>query len=353
MLSGFLQRRLLPILMNDRFRISSLLAGRLAEHKLAAPVLLRRAGLPAGFFQQEKIDATTTELFALWRAVGEMSPDPGIGLKLGSEPRLELYHPSAIAAVCSRSYRDALQRMARYKQLTCPEELRVETRGDEARVEFLYLEAREAEPDVLVDRALAWVLSVARRGSEGQIVPLRLELKRAVRHRELLEAHFGCRVKFKAGRNALVFRAGDLDRPFVTHNEELLTAIGAQLESELQSRGRCADIGEQVKRTLKRSLAGRRPALQDIAQELGVSTRTLQRRLGDAEITFQQVVEDTRRELARHYLGQSSVELNGIAFLLGYESANSFFRAFQEWEGTSPGEWRTRLRPVPLESHSG
>jgi AraC-like DNA-binding protein len=130
----------------------------------------------------------------------------------------------------------------------------------------------------------------------------------------------------------------------VTHNEELLIALGAQLESELEERQRSANVGEQVKRALKRSLAGKRPTLQDIAQEIGMSSRTLQRRLGDAEITFQQVVEDTRRELARHYLEHSTVELNEAAFLLGYEDANSFFRAFQRWEDTSPGEWRTRHR---------
>jgi AraC-type transcriptional regulator len=78
---------------------------------LALPALLRLAGLPAGFFEQEKIYATTTELFALWRAIEEMSADPGIGLKFGAEPRLERHHPTAIAAVCSRSFHDALQRM--------------------------------------------------------------------------------------------------------------------------------------------------------------------------------------------------------------------------------------------------
>lgn len=326
----------------DRFRISSLMPRRLAERGLPLPALLRRAGLPATFFQQDKIFATTAELFALWRAVGEMSPDPAIGMKLEAEPRMERYHPAAVAAVCSKTYRDAIQRMARYKQLTCPEEIRVSTHGGEATVDFIYHEAREDEPEVLIDMALAWILSVGQRGTEGQITPLRLELKRAARHRELLEAHFGCRVKFKAGRNALVLRKADLERPFVTHNEELLTALGAQLESELESRAGSADVGEQVKKALKRSLAGRRTTLAEIARELGMSTRTLQRRLGDAAVTFQQLLDDTRRELACHYLMQSSVELNETAFLLGYEDANSFFRAFQRWEDTSPGEWRTR-----------
>ena len=101
-------------------------------------------------------------------------------------------------------------------------------------------------------------------------------------------------------------------------------------------------MGEQVKDTLRRSLAGKRPTLQDVARELGLGARTLQRRLTDAGITFQQLVEETRRDLAHHYLKQSNVELNEIAFLLGFEDANSFFRAFQAWEGTSPSEWRTR-----------
>ena len=328
--------------MDNQFHISSLLAGRLAEHQLVLPALLRLANLPAGFFQREKIYATTAELFALWRAIGEMSPDPGIGLKLGAEPRVERYQPTAIAAVCSRSFRDALQRIARYKQLTCPEEIRIHTTGDEASVEFAYLQAEEVQPDVLVDLGLSWILAIGRRGTDGQVTPLRLELTRPARNRELLEAHFGCRVRFKAERNALVFRSRDLDRPFVTHNEELLKAIGAQLESELQARNARLGVGEQVKHTLKRSLAGKRPTLQHIAQELGMSARTLQRRLTDAAITFQQLVEDTRRELARHYLRQSTVELKGVAFLLGYEDANSFFRAFHGWEGTTPGEWRTR-----------
>jgi AraC-like DNA-binding protein len=162
----------------------------------------------------------------------------------------------------------------------------------------------------------------------------------------MLERHFGCRVRFKAGRNALIFRTSDLDLPFVTHNEELVTMIGAQLDSELNARNTSRNIGERVKDVLKRSLAGRRPTLHDVAKEIGVGERTLQRRLTGEGITFQQLLEDTRRELARHYLQQHAIELNEAAFLLGFEDANSFFRAFQEWEGTSPGEWRASLKSL-------
>jgi len=330
--------------MTDRFRITIGWAQRFAAEKIDVPTLLRRAGLPAGLFQQEKIYITTAELFALWRGVAALSPEPGFGLKLGTELRFERSHPVAIAGICSRSFGDALQRLARYKQLTCPEEIRVQRKGQETAVEISFLEARETQPDIMVDLGLSWILNVGRRGSDGAIVPLRLELTRPAKHREMLENHFGCRVRFKADRDALIFRTGDLDRPFVTYNEELVEVLGRHLDSELKEQGTNDSVGDQVKQTLRQLLAGRRPTLQDVAQELGLGARTLQRRLTGAGITFQQVVEETRRELARHYLKQGTIELNEAAFLLGFEDANSFFRAFHAWEGTSPGEWRTRMQ---------
>ena len=328
--------------MADRFRITKGWAQRFAAEKISVPILLRRAGLPANLFEQEKIYVTTAQVFAIWRTVAEMSPDPGFGLKLGTELRFERSHPVSIAGVCSRTFGDALQRLARYKQLTCPEEIRVHRNAQETSVEFFFIEAEEAQPDIMVDLGLSWILCVGRRGTDGEITPLRLELTRPVKHRALLERHFGCRVRFKADRNALVFRSSDLDRPFVTHNEELVTMIGTQLDSEMKARNTSNGISEQVKQMLRQLLAGKRPTLQDVAQELGLSARTLQRRLTDAGFTFQQLVGETRRELAHHYLKQPTVELNEAAFLLGFEDANSFFRAFQIWEGTSPGEWRGR-----------
>jgi AraC-like DNA-binding protein len=339
--------------MSDRFRIPRVWAQRFEEEHLSLPTLLLRAGLPLGFFHQEKIYTTTAELFALWRAVGEMSSDPGIGLRMGSEPRFERYHPTSVAAVCSRSFRDALQRIARFKQLACPQEVRVCTAERETSVEYLHRDAVEEQPDVLVDMSLSWILFIGRRGTDNQITPLRLELKRPARNRELLEGHFGCPIRFAAGRDALVFRETDLDIPFVTHNDDLLAAIGAHLESELQSRNTRLSLEEQVKRTLKRTLAGKRPTLEDVALSLGMSTRTLQRRLTGVGVTFKQLVEDTRRELAHHYLKHSPVELNEAAFLLGFQDANSFFRAFQVWEGTSPGEWRQLHRTGALQEVGG
>jgi AraC-like DNA-binding protein len=326
--------------MINRFRVSNLVANRLEELGISPLVVLRQAGLPMGLFNQEKILVTTGELFALWRAIGEVSRDPAIGLKMGSEERIERYSPIAIAALYTRSFRDALQRLARYKQLTCPEEIRTVEQNGECAIQFKWLLAREPEPEALVDNCLAWIVGIGRRGTGQSINPVRVEFNRTASHQQLFEEHFQCPVKFKAGHNALIFSAADIDRPFLTHNPELLAMVAPQLEAELRNQLAQQSVPDQVKATLKRLLAGQRPAMQEVARELRLSSRTLQRRLTEEGVTFQQLLEDARRELARHYLLHSSLELNETAYLLGYEDANSFFRAFQHWEGTSPGQWR-------------
>ena len=178
------------------------------------------------------------------------------------------------------------------KALTCPEEIHVQRSRSEAIVEFLFLDEEGGEPDVLVDVCLSWVLAIGQRGTEGRIRPLRVELVRPTQHQALLEAHFGCPVRFRAKRNAIVFRDPDLDLPFGTFDEELLRIVAAQLDADMAERQAASEITGLVKQVLRRSLAGKRPSREGTAQELHMSVRTLQRRLNDAGTTFQRVVQD-------------------------------------------------------------
>jgi AraC-like DNA-binding protein len=321
-----------------------MLPRRLEELGFSPEALLRQAGLPTGLFHQEKTLVSTEEFFALYRGIAGATNDPGFGLKLGTEDRVERYDPIRITALSARSFRDALQRMARYKQLTCPEEIRVAERGNECAVQFVWLMAHKKEPVFLVDMCFAWIVAIASRGVGRHLSPKRVEFQRTPAHREMYEAHFRCPVKFKANQNALTFSKADMELPFVTYNAELLAMVAPQLEAELEEQLGHKTFSEQAKAILKRLLAGQRPGIQDLARELHLSTRTLQRRLTEQGITFQRLLEEARRELARHYLLHSSLELNQTAYLLGYEDANSFFRAFHHWEGTSPGQWRILQR---------
>ena len=91
----------------------------------------------------------------------------------------------------------------------------------------------------------------------------------------------------------------------------------------------------------RRQLAGS-PPFGGCCSRIARGTRTLQRRLLEEGMSFHSVVEEARREMAKHYLLQSSLELNETAYFLGYEDPNSFIRAFHKWEGASPGEWRSK-----------
>ena len=327
--------------MTNRFRVAGTLARRLEELDVPPVAVLRRAGLPMGLFEQSRILLTTGEMFGLYSAIQEVSGDHAIGLKLGSEERIERYSPTCIAALYSRSYHDALERIARYKRLTCPEEIRIAGGRKECAIEFVWLLAEQAEPPALIDMCFAWILTIGRRGTGRSVIPLRVEFKRAEANRGLYENHFGCPVKFGARHNKLVLSSEDIAQSFLTHNPDLLELVAPQLEAELREQIADKSLKEQVKAILKKFLAGQRPRLEDVARELRVSARTLQRRLLAEKLKFQSLVEEARREMAQHYLLQSSLELNETAYLLGYEDPNSFIRAFHQWEGTSPNQWRS------------
>jgi AraC-like DNA-binding protein len=297
--------------------------------------------LPITLYDGEKNLVSTAQFFALWRAIGELSSDPAAGLKLGSRLDVESYHPLVIAALHSRDYRDCLSRMARYKQLCNPEEMQITEGKDECVVEFAWLHATEDEPPLLTDAALAIVVELGRRGTGTLVRPKRLELKRAAEASRAHEVHFQCPVKFRARRNAVTLHCSDLDRAFITHNAELLEMLGPQLEKELAGRKAQGRIGDRVKWILKKLLAGNRPDILTVARELGVSARTLQRKITEEGASFRQLLLEARRELVQQYLKQPSIEINEAAYLLGYDDPNSFYRAFRSWEGTTPAHWRS------------
>jgi AraC-like DNA-binding protein len=286
----------------------------------------------------------TEELFALWRAIGEVSANPAIGLQLGSETRTERFHPIGLAALSSENFGAAMDQMAHYKQLTCPEEILQEKDDEEWSIQFRWLLADEIEPPVLIECAFAWVLSTARLGTGTLLSPVRVELVKPRAHVKTIERHFGCSVTCGAPRNAIVFNATDAERPFVTRNAELLGLLAPQFEEELKQENGDENFVERVRLAVQQKLTGRRPTIEDVADVLHISSRTLQRRLQDEGSSFQRVLEEARHQLARHYLNNSVLELNEAAYLLGYEDGNSFVRAFRTWEGVPPARWREQQR---------
>jgi len=330
--------------MNKHFRFSGGTFSKLEESGASASAVLRKAGLPQRYLSEARVLLKTEELFALWRAVGEVSVNPAIGLQLGTETKTERFSPSGLAALSTENFGAAVEQMARYKQLTCPEEILQEKEDEEWGIQFRWLLANEVEPPVLIECCFAWVLSIARHGTGTRLSPLCVEFVQPRLHTKTIERHFGCPVVCGGPRNAIVFRATDARRPFVTRNAELLAMLAPQFEEELRRENADETFLERVRLAVQQKLTGRRPTIEAVADTLHVSSRTLQRRLQDEGFSFQRVLEDARHQLARHYLNNSVLELNEAAYLLGYEDANSFVRAFRTWEGVPPARWREEQR---------
>ena len=113
-------------------------------------------------------------------------------------------------------------------------------------------------------------------------------------------------------------------------------AFEPSLRQRLSDATTIASTSARVSGWLSETIASGRASIDDAARGLGVSTRTLQRRLTDEGTSFQSLLAETRLKLSRHYLTQTHLGIPEIAFLLGYSEQNSFYRAFRDWTGLTP-----------------
>ena len=324
----------------DRIKIPNSFAARLEAQGLSSVSVLRQARLPQTLLCREKITLCTDQFFSIWRAVGELSGDPAVGLKIGSDPRVERYDPVTTAALAAGSFGDALAQLARYKHLVCSEEVHLVEKDDTVAIKFAWPLATGHAPSLLLDAVFASVTALGRRGTGQSLSPERVQFTRKAGHRALYETHFGCPVTFGAPCDAQTYSVEGLRQTFVTSNPDLLAMLSPSLEAALAQQSAGQILPDQVKSIQRRLLAAQRSGIQEVAAEMNLSPRTLQRRLRDLGVHYKDLLEHVRCETAQEYLRQSSLGLEEIAFLLGYEETNSFHRAFQDWTGTPPGRWR-------------
>ncbi|WP_431266203.1 AraC family transcriptional regulator ligand-binding domain-containing protein [Roseateles chitinivorans] len=296
----------------------------------------------------------TDDFFRLWAALDEELVDRAAGLRFGTEGISRGYGVAAIVALHAPDFRGALAALSRYKRLTCPELVEVETAGDEVVVRYRWLQASGDVPRLLIDTTLASLKELARQGTAGQVLPTRVELTRRAMDGPLLRRHFDCPVVFGAAHNAMVFPRASLDVAFVTADGGAFARVLAGLERALvEGEGFTALVG-QVRVAIAQQLsAGHAPAAAAVARRLATSSRTLQRRLADCGTSFQQQLAAVRRILAGRLLANTDLDTVAIAMLLGFEEPNSFARAFRGWEQTTPLRWRERLASTPSLPHTG
>lgn len=306
----------------------------IAPHDVA-----RKAQLPLTIITDPVV--TTDQYLTIWQAYSDLIEDTAKGIiKLLTIFETAHYPAPVLATYYARDYRDALNRMARYKQTCPPENLRITEEGENCMIELDWLDAEQPGPPMLVGITLAFVLELGRRGTGQQLKAKCVEFTHPMGDTKKLETYFGCQIRIGANCNRLTLHRSDLDVPFVSYNEELLEILTPVLDKSLNEGQRSRSTTEVVRWIIKRNLTGGNLDIQTVASELGMSNRTLQRRLADEGTSFNHLLMQVRQRLAREYLSDPSFDIKEVAFMMGYEDQNSFYRAFRNWEGDTPSNWR-------------
>lgn len=279
---------------------------------------------------------------AAWAAIG----DPAFGLKAGCTKRPERFGVVGFAAMSSPTFGVALSRMARYVRLVWGDPYELE-RTDAATTVRLLGGPERPYSQAKLDYELASIVTFARLFTGEAVRPLWVSVRGpapvyASQYAEL----FDCPVRFDAPQHSICFSRRDTERRLISAN----AAVASQFEhcAELAlAQLHDADLASRVRAALRRMLRGDEPTLAAVATELHLSTRTLQRRLGDAQLSFRELLDEVRRELALQYLRGGLGSLMEISYLLGFADPNSFFRAFKRWTGTTPDVYRSAPGAVP------
>ena len=157
---------------------------------------------------------------------------------------------------------------------------------------------------------------------------------------EALEAYFRCPVTFGAEIDAIILPEERLDRNNTVGDESIWRFLTTHIEQTLAEEDHEQTLDRQVIIQIANMLSEGIPTLSDIAASLGMSARTLQRRLAEKGYTFQSLVDEARRQLAEKFLTDPRYSIAQVAFLTGFSEQSAFTRAFKRWAGQTPGAFR-------------
>jgi AraC-like DNA-binding protein len=321
----------------------------LERHGVASAALLERAQLsPQLLAQRDQRIAASTYLELLGLGV-RLSGDDCLGLHLGEAVRPGYYGVLGYLVMSCATLADALHRQARYAALV----------GNLGRVELTDEPPREGrEPQVahswqpllaqqqrqLSEETLAAWMTFGHWISGLDIPPseVRFQHPAPADTGEHLRI-FRCPVLFGQADNALVFPKRLLSAPLGQADAQVRLMLDAYAERLLGEIQQGHSVLDRARLELIRQLPEAGAELGLIAARLAISPRTLQRRLREAGLSFNRLVDETRQQLVLRYLRDPALELAEIAFLVGFSEPGSLARAFRRWTGQSPGEYRRQL----------
>ena len=280
--------------------------------------------------------------FELLETIADAEDGPvSFHLKAGAAMRCEEYGVIGLACKSAPSLRDSYDRIARYGRLLVGLPLySVETMPDGVCL-AINRGADRYGLQLSNEAAIAtfWSLSQETIGEPFQPVAVYYQ-HAAPEDVSPYERHFGCPIHFSSSLNALCVPFEISEQRNRVGDEALVRYFDRQLDQRLSDASFEQSIDQLVKLEVARSLSGGVPKKAEIARLLGMSERTLNRRLADRDLSFQAIVEGARRELAQGLLRQTSYSLAEVAFMTGFSEQSAFTRAFKRWTERTPRQFR-------------
>lgn len=301
--------------------------------------VLRLACLPLDAFNRKEFNVTASQYFDFWNAIETVSGVENLPLKIGQMITVELFDPAIFACICSPNLNIALQRLSHFKRLVGPIALHLKIDENTLCLDIQFYNVEIDIPKSLILTELIFFTQLARICTRVQIIPKAVYLPELPDDIEKYEEFFGVKLK-KSNCISIHFSKIDSERPFLTSNSKMWSFFEPNLTQSLAELDHSIKTREKVKAILLESLPAGLGNIDEVAQRLALSKRSLQRLLEEENTNFKTVLDDTRRELAQYYLIQSSISTSEISFLLGFQEVNSFFRAFKHWTGETPNTYR-------------
>lgn len=303
--------------------------------------LFQRAGLDAKKLYDANARYPDSRLYKLWRLAAEATRDPYLGLKVAS-----YWHPSAAHALgyawlASASLNDALQRTVRYFRIMTDKEKLVLTESDEE----IRLVIENPVPDHPtapedLDAAFAAIVSLCRMCHGESFNPRRVTMSRSEPpDAGPFAAYFRAPIQFSGNENSICLDKEDALAALPTANAEVARANESIVQDYLARFDR-GHVAMRVRARLTEQLSSGHASQESIADALHMSVRSLQRCLDNEGTSYKSLVDETRRELAAHYIAESHRSINEITYLLGFSEPSNFSRAFRRWTGKSPSAYR-------------
>ena len=314
---------------------ASLIARTLPKYGIAPRDLLACAGIGAERLADPNGRVAMAAMQRLWAAAVEASGDACFGLEVGRGWHATAFHALGYSALASATLREALTCVARYCQV-------VSTGADivlvdDARGVLVQMQPRaplgwsEDALRAVAQAALASLTRLCRTAQPGVAPDHVLLRQREHSGAARLQAYFEAPVSFGASVDALVFRPADLDTPVPSANP-VLRRVNEEALSHYRARLDATSLAGRVRQRLIEMLPGGDISEAGIARALHQSPRSVQRKLHSEGVTFRDLLDTTRRELAARYEKDPSLSRAEIAFLLGFSEPSSFARARRRWQ---------------------